>query len=227
MKLISLLVEKYNTQRAVCILDSSIPCAGHRPAGVKGREQQLLGQRPGHPPFAMEEPKRMPACWLWASTAIAGVHLAWLLPLYRGTHGTCHHGVPPERSGCARGVHGTYGEAMVKSGDPSEVLAEAASCGRPGPGRRWAAAMTFWQRKSVPFYFYTHLDPGIFPWSCERVEGLRLISSVYVSSANSEEQAAAPADGPTTARAAISSCRPSGTRPRKANSRYAGDEWTQ
>jgi len=51
--------------------------AGQR--GVKGGEQRLRGGRPGPPPFAMEEPKRMPECWLWASTAIAGVHLAWLL----------------------------------------------------------------------------------------------------------------------------------------------------
>jgi len=142
---------------------------------VKGREQQLLGQRPGHPPFAMEEPKRMPACWLWASTAIAGVHLAWLLPLYRGTHGTCHHGVPPARSGCARGVHGTYGEERRSErgfGGGRELRTTWASVG--GGHDIFATQIS----PHLFLHISPSLDPVIFPWSCERVEGLRLISSV-------------------------------------------------
>jgi hypothetical protein len=64
--------------------------------------------------------------------------------------------------------------------------------------------------------------PRATAWGQAVIQGRR-----DVSSANSEEQAAALVDGPISARAAISSSQPSGSRPRKANSRYVGDEWTQ
>jgi hypothetical protein len=43
----------------------------------------------------------------------------------------------------------------------------------------------------------------------------------------SEEEEAATVAHPTTTRADASSSRPKGSRPKKASTRYTGDEWTQ